>query len=115
MGLVELATFRSRSQVRLVNMVDSSEVWRSLRVGDRVRLVEYPPEFLEAGFTIHRETVRVYKRILKRRRSLRVFQIDEFGHPWVECRFRRADGTIEYHKLAFNHGGIVRVATRSGA
>jgi hypothetical protein len=89
-----------------------TELWRTLRVGDRVRLAEYPPEFLQKGYHILPETVRVYKKLLARGRPLRVFRIDEYGHPWVQCRFRRRDGRWEHHWLAFNHDGLVRVKKR---
>jgi hypothetical protein len=32
--------------------------------------------------------------------------------PWIRCRFRRKDGRIEYHALAINHDGWVRVRFR---
>jgi hypothetical protein len=90
-----------------------AELWKQLRVGDRVRLTEVPPEFLQEGYHIHKDTMRVYKRLVARRRPLRVYEIDEYGHPWVECRFRRKNGKYEIHWLAFNHDGIVKVKRRS--
>jgi hypothetical protein len=84
-----------------------------LKVGDRVRLVEYPPEFLRPGIYMHRDTVRVYKRLVARRRSLRVAWIDEDGGPWIECRFRRKNGKWEQHFLLLNHRGLARVKCRT--
>src|SRR5436853_7196518 len=89
-----------------------SELWRKLRVGDRIRLVEVPLEFFQEGYYIHRDTSRVYRKLVARRRSLRVYAIDEYGLPWVQCRFRRRDGRWEWHALAVNHGGLVRVQVR---
>ena len=86
--------------------------WQALKPGDRVRLTEYPSEFLRPGIYMHRDTVRVYKRLVARGRSLRVAWIDEDGHPWIECRFRRKNGKWEYHSLMLNHGGLVRVRKR---
>ena len=88
------------------------KLWRRLRVGDRIRLVEIPREFSQPGYFIHRDTMRVYKRLLARRRSLRVYRIDEWGHPWIHCQFRRKDGRWDYHSLAVNHDGLVLVRPR---
>ena len=90
-----------------------AELWKELRVGDRVRLTEMPPEFLQEGYYIQRHTMRVYKKLVARRRPLRVYKIDEYGYPWVECRFRRKNGKYEMHWLAFNHDGFVRVQSRA--
>jgi hypothetical protein len=89
----------------------SRPIWKSLRIGDRVRLVEYPPEFQTPGYCVHRETVRVYRRLLKRNRALRVSWIED-GQPWVLVRFRRPRGGWETHSLALNHDGIARVQPR---
>lgn len=56
-------------------------LWRELEVGDRIRLTGFPREFLRPGYVIHRETVRVYKKLLARNRPLRVWMIDEYGQP----------------------------------
>jgi hypothetical protein len=56
--------------------------------------------------------MRVYKKLLTRRRPLRIAEIDEYGIPWIHCRFRGQDGQWEYHSLAFDHGGLVRVKPR---
>lgn len=89
-----------------------NEPWRSLRVGDRIRLVEMPSEFGN-GEGLHRSTRLAYRRLIDRRRPLRVARIDEFGMPWVDFRLQRANGVWEYHSLLFNHGGWLRVQRRS--
>lgn len=71
---------------------------RGLKVGDRVRLVHFPSEYLPPA-TIHQETKRLYKRLLERRRSVRVYKIDNWGMPWIKCQFRRKNGRWEYHYL----------------
>jgi len=93
-------------------MRESLELWRELQVGDKIRLLEIPPEFLQEGYHVHRDTMQVYKRLLARRRPLRISEIDEDGLPWIECRFRCQDGRWEHHFLAVNHGGLVRVMPR---
>ncbi|MFT3881513.1 MAG: hypothetical protein QM703_17830 [Gemmatales bacterium] len=91
---------------------NSTELWKTLKVGDRIRLVEVPTEFFQKGYYIHKDTLRVYKKLQARRRPLRVYQIDEYGFPWVRCMFQRKDGRCEWHYLAFNHSGIAQVKKR---
>jgi hypothetical protein len=55
--------------------------------------------------------MRVYKKLVARKRPLRIAWIDEYGHPWIVCRFREK-GRWHWHSLAFNHDGIVRVLRR---
>jgi hypothetical protein len=93
-------------------MSQTKELWEELRVGDRVRLTEIPAEFFQDGYFLHRDTMRAYKKLLARRRSLRVYKIDEWGLPWVQFRFRRKSGEWEYHSLAINHSGLARVRPR---
>lgn len=93
-------------------MSTDPNLWRSFRVGDRIRLVEYPREFLRPGYLIFPETVRVYKKLLKRKSPLRICEIDEWNLPWVQFRFRRRSGAYEWHSLAVNHDGFVRVKSR---
>jgi hypothetical protein len=93
-------------------MGKGKELWRTLKVGDRIRLVEMPPEFLQEGYIILPETVRVYRKLLARGRHLRIREIDEYGHPWIWCRFRRKNGGWECHALAVNHDGLARVTRR---
>jgi hypothetical protein len=88
------------------------EPWRDLCVGDRIRLVAMPSDFAQPGYYLHPSTRRVYARLIARRRSVRVFRIDEWGLPWIRCNFRRKDGRWEYHTLAFNHDGWVWVRHR---
>jgi hypothetical protein len=91
------------------NGLKALDLWRELQVGNRIRLTEIPPEFLQEGYYVHRDTMRVYKRLLARRRALRIREIDQDGLPWIECRFRRNDGRWEWHWLALNHGGFIRL------
>jgi hypothetical protein len=88
------------------------ELWRQLKVGDRVRIFEYPPEFSQPGYFVHRDTRRVYKKLIARGSPLRIFEIDAWGSPWICCRFRRKNGSWERHFLSINHDGLVRVKSR---
>jgi len=83
-----------------------------LRVGDRVRIVRMPTDFSKPGYYVHADTRCAYKRLIARGRSLRVFNVDEFGLPWVRFRFKRKNGTWEHHELAINDDSWVRVRRR---
>jgi len=89
------------------------EPWRELRVGDRVRVVRMPTGVDAPGYTFHRETRRVYQRLIVRRKPSRVFEVDGSGLPWIRCRFRRKNGSWEYHSLAINDDSWVRVTPRA--
>lgn len=91
---------------------DSVADWKKLRVGDRIRFVHMPTEFAKPGYQIHRDTLRVYRRLIARCRPVRVFRLDAWKLPWIHCRFRRKNGRIEHHSLAINHDGWVLVITR---
>jgi len=71
-----------------------------LKVGDRIRITAVPGEGI-AGYTIHKDTIRVYKKIIARKRSVRINKIDECGSPWYMVKFKNAKlhGGWEYHFL----------------
>src|SRR5207237_7537709 len=89
------------------------ERWYQLRVGDRIRIVRMPSDANTPGTTFFPETRRLYKKLIARRRPVRVFQIDEWGLPWIRCRFRLKDGSWEHHYLAVNDNSWVRVKRRA--
>jgi hypothetical protein len=70
-----------------------------LEVGDRIRITGIPGDGVP-GYHIHRDTVRVYKRLIARGRSVRIHNIDEDGLRWFVCRFRTKTGKWEHHYLA---------------
>jgi hypothetical protein len=72
---------------------------RELQIGDLIRITGIPGAGVP-GYYIHRDTVRVYQRLIARGRSVRIYKIDESGTPWFACRFRRPSGKWEYHFLA---------------
>jgi hypothetical protein len=93
-------------------MAKRRELWRTLKVNDQIRIVEVPTEFSRPGYYIHRDTLRAYKRLVARGRPLRICEIDAWCIPWIHFRFRRSNGRLEYHWLAVNHDGIVKVQPR---
>lgn len=89
--------------------------WKPLRVGDRVRFVRVPTFQGVVGGGLMPETLRLYKRLIRRGRPSRVFQIDENGLPWIRCQFRRKNGGWEHHWLAINDDSWVVVRRRGGS
>jgi hypothetical protein len=89
------------------------EAWRSLRVGDRIRIVRMPWDADAPGRTFLPETRRLYRKLIARGRSLRVCRLDEHGLPWVACRFPLRDGRWEHHWLVVNDDSWVRVRCRT--
>ncbi len=71
-----------------------------LKVGDRVKITGVPP--VKPGHTIPKETIRVWRKLAERGRAVTISSIDEYGSPWYNCRFKRKDGTWEYHSLSVN-------------
>ena len=85
---------------------------RDLKVGDRVRLVCFPKEYLPRH-TLHAATRRLYKYLLKRKRPVLVTEIDEMGLPWIECQLRGRNGRMEHHGLLIGtESGWVKVKRR---
>jgi len=70
-----------------------------LKVGDRVRITGIAGHGVP-DYVISRDTVRVYKKLIARGRSVRINRIDEYGSPWYHCRFRTGDGKWEHHFLS---------------
>ena len=89
------------------------EAWRELRVGDRIRVVRMPSGVDAPGYTFHRDTRRLYQRLIDRHRPSRVSEVDELGLPWIRCRFLSEDGFGEHHWLAINDDSWVRVKRRT--
>ena len=94
---------------------DVEEPWRELRIGDRIRIVRMPSGVDAPGYTFHRDTRRLYECLIARGRSLRIFRIDDWGLPWIRCRFKCKDGRWEYHSLAVNDDSWVPVRRRNSA
>lgn len=69
-----------------------------LRVGDRIRIVAVPGEGIP-NYTIFKETIQVYKKIIARKRAIRINEIDEYGQPCFCVKFKRKNGQWEWHHL----------------
>lgn len=84
-----------------------------MRVGDRVRIVRLPHYANDSNKSFRDETRSLYERLIARGRSLRVYEVDKEGLPWVNCRLKQADGTIESHYLALNDDSWILVKRRT--
>ena len=70
-----------------------------LKTGDKIRIVAVPGEG-DPAYYIAKETARTYKKIIARRRPVRIANVDPDGIAWYTVRFRRKDGTWEWHWLS---------------
>ena len=93
--------------------------WRSLRIGDRIRIVRLPRSFgfLAPDTVLAPEVVRLYRKLIARCRPVVVSEVDRDGRPWVTCRFRRrknrpGTGALDIHFLAVDDDSWVRVRPR---
>jgi len=74
--------------------------WNTLRVGDRIRFVRMPWDADASGYLFHKYIRRLYEKLIARGRPQRIHHIDEYGSPWIVCRFPRRDGRWEHHWLS---------------
>lgn len=77
------------------------ELWRSLRIGDRVRVIAWPPEL----HTLHPETEEVYRWLIETGSVLTIRRMDHLGLPEGEV-YRTVDGSRQAEYLLLNHGGL---------
>ena len=88
-------------------METDANLWKRLKIGDRVRLVDMPTEFSRPDCFVHRHTLRAYRRVIARGRPQRIFQIDAWGTPWISFRFKMKNGRWQHHWLVVNHDGLI--------
>ena len=79
-----------------------TEPWRSLRIGDRIRIIHIPGEFLQVGYMFHDDTRALYEHLIDRGEILTVDEFCEQGIPWISYDQTMSDGEILYHSLAVN-------------
>jgi hypothetical protein len=83
-----------------------SEKWRTLKAGDRIRLICVPESDLQQrerelqdGAEMAGWTADTLERILNLDPAVTIDRVDEQGMPWFEYELVGEDGRIEYHSL----------------
>ena len=69
---------------------------KTLKVGDKVRFISVPKEWSDPKITVHRDDVKFMKAIIARGRPSRIYEVDEYGTPWVAMRLQGLSG-LEHH------------------
>ena len=82
-----------------------------LKVGDRIRIIGIPGEGME-DYVIQPETIRAYKFLIKRGRSVRISEIDEYGLPWFHFIIKKK-GKLEHHSMNIMEGDMNWVMVKS--
>jgi hypothetical protein len=95
-----------------VNRSIRKQAWRTLRVGERIRIVRVPIEFDQPGYFVARDTRRLFELLVQRARSHRIAWIDGWGLPYIDLRFRRFRGRRMYEYLGIWEDCWVRVRPR---
>lgn len=60
-----------------------NEPWKSLRAGDRVRIVRMPDWSSAPGHSLLQETIALYRLLVRKRAVLTIDNIDEYEKPWT--------------------------------
>ena len=67
-----------------------------LRVGDRVRFVSLPEEWLSSHASVSQASIWFMNKMIARTWSSRVSSIDNTGYPWINARIRHR-GRLHHH------------------
>lgn len=86
-----------------MNDSTGDELWHHLTIGDRVRVVAWPPEMRRE--LLHPETLEFYQWLVDTRSILEVTSVDETGLPWGSLT-RLMDGKEQYESVILNHGSL---------
>jgi hypothetical protein len=80
--------------------------WRTLKEGDKIRLLCVPEsdreqreQELQSSSEMAGWTADTLERILNIDPEVVIDRVDEYGAPWFHYELVAADGTIEYHSL----------------
>ena len=84
-----------------------NDLWRTLMIDDRVRVIEWPAELREDELAP--ETRDLYRWLVETGAVLKIVKIDEFGLPQGEVS-RVVNGERQWEFLLLNHSGLQTVA-----
>jgi hypothetical protein len=69
---------------------------QSLKVGDLIRFISIPEEWSRPDYGVPASSRAFMKAMIKRGRPSRVYEIDEYGQPWIRATLRQR-GKLHYH------------------
>jgi hypothetical protein len=76
--------------------------WRSLRVGDQIRIAGMPSEV----WAQHDETKAQFEYLVHSHLIVKVARIDEMGYPWIEYTRSSDEGAMIYESMMINHDDV---------
>jgi hypothetical protein len=79
-----------------------ANLWKTLQVGDAIRIIGMPDEI----WAPHGETKALFERLVREGVGLRVTRVDEHGYPWIEYAWKADDGAIIHEYLMIHHDEI---------
>ena len=80
-----------------------------LKVGDKIRFVGIPDEWENHEWNVADESREFMKILVKRNCPSRIYEIDEFGHPWIKARIREKN-SYQWHTWSITeHSGWILV------
>ncbi|WP_428306594.1 hypothetical protein [Lacipirellula sp.] len=86
-----------------------TEVWRTLKPGDRIRLLRVPDSDLRqreqellTGAEMAGWTADTLERIISLDPVVAIDHVDEYGMPWFEYELVGEDGRVDYHSLGIS-------------
>jgi hypothetical protein len=80
----------------------TAEVWKTLRVGDCIRIIGMPDEV----WAPHGETKALFQHLVDHLLPVKVCRVDEDGYPWIEYTHTSEDGTEYWESLMIHHDAI---------
>jgi hypothetical protein len=81
--------------------------WRSLRVGDHIRITALPGEI----WAPHGETRSLFDHLIANSVPVTVIRVDDDGYPWVEYSFQESDGLRVWEYLLIKHDDFELIGT----
>lgn len=86
-----------------------TEAWRTLKPGDRIRLLRVPDSDLRqreqellSGAEMAGWTADTLERIIALDPVVTINHVDEYGMPWFEYELVGAGGRVDYHSLGIS-------------
>ncbi len=85
----------------------------TLKVNDKVKFISIPKEWSKPGYRIDIDSINFIKLLIKRKSPSRVFEIDEYGYPFIAARTKEGKLTIMHTWLISEHSGWRKVKKRT--